>query len=122
LMNAVRGTASSKPITPHNQPQKRIPTVAATGPILTRLAINFGMRRFADTTCEEEDRENDDDEWYECVELKERRCKRKSKRSDQPEEGQQIQEPAGDSERYGTFDAKDSTTPAWSPPPSQNRR
>src|ERR1035438_3225465 len=45
---------------------------------------------------EEEDRENDDDEWYECVELKEGRCKRKSKRSDQSEEGQQIQEPAGD--------------------------
>jgi hypothetical protein len=50
LRNAVRGTASSKPITPHNQPQKRIPTVAATGPILTRLAINVGIRRFADTT------------------------------------------------------------------------
>ena len=30
-MNAVSGTASSKPITPHNQPQKRIPIVAATG-------------------------------------------------------------------------------------------
>ena len=51
LMNAVSGTASSKPITPHNQPHKRIPTVAATGPILTRLAINFGIKRFADTTC-----------------------------------------------------------------------
>jgi hypothetical protein len=50
-MNAVSGTASSKPMTPHNQPQKRIPTVAATGPILTRVAINFGIRRFADTTC-----------------------------------------------------------------------
>ena len=50
-MNAVRDTASSKPMTPHNQPQKRIPTVAATGPILTRVAMNFGIRRFADTTC-----------------------------------------------------------------------
>jgi hypothetical protein len=50
-MNAVRGTASSKPMTPHNQPQKRIPTVAATGPILTRVAMNFGIRRFADMTC-----------------------------------------------------------------------
>ena len=50
-MNAVSGTASSKPVTPHNQPQKRIPTVAATGPIFTRLAINFGIRRLADTTC-----------------------------------------------------------------------
>ena len=55
---------------------------------------------------EEEDRENDDDEWYGCVELKEGRCKWKSKRSDQSEEGQQIQEPAGDSERYGTSHAK----------------
>ena len=35
---------------------------------------------------EEEDRENDDDVWYGCVELKEGRCKRKSKRSDQSEE------------------------------------
>ena len=50
MMNAVRGKASSKPMTPHNQPQKRIPTVAATGPILTRVAMNFGIRRFADTT------------------------------------------------------------------------
>ena len=51
LTNAVSGTASSKPITPHNQPQKRIPTVAAIGPILTRVAINLGVRRFADTRC-----------------------------------------------------------------------
>ena len=40
----------SKTITPHNQPQKRIPTVAATGPILTRLAMNFGISTFAQTT------------------------------------------------------------------------
>ena len=51
MMNAVSGTARSKPITPHSQPQNRIPTVAATGPILRRLAINFGIRIFADTTC-----------------------------------------------------------------------
>jgi serine/threonine protein kinase len=50
-MNAVRGTASSKPVTPHNQPQKGIAIVAATGPMLTRVAINLGIRAFADTTC-----------------------------------------------------------------------
>src|ERR1035441_10740674 len=105
-MNAVRGMASRRPITPHNQPQKRIPTVAATGPILTRLAINFGIRRFADTTCREEDSQSDDNIWSRCVELKEGRRKRKGKRSDQSEERQQIQEAAGDSESYGAFHAK----------------
>jgi hypothetical protein len=40
---------------------------------------------------QEEDRENDDDEWARCVELKEGRCKRKGKCSDQSEKGQQIQ-------------------------------
>ena len=37
----------------HHTPQpaqKRIPTVAATGPILTRLAINFGISTFAHMT------------------------------------------------------------------------
>jgi hypothetical protein len=42
---------------------------------------------------EEEDRENDDDEWYGCVELKEGRCKWKSKRSDQSEEGSRFKSP-----------------------------
>ena len=51
LTTAVSGTASSKPITPHNQPQKRMPTVAATGPILTRVAINLGIRKLAETMC-----------------------------------------------------------------------
>src|ERR1022692_921359 len=54
---------------------------------------------------QEEDRENDDDEWSWCVELKEGRCKRKCKRSDQSEEWQEIQEPARDSERYSAFHA-----------------
>src|ERR1700676_366677 len=49
--NAVRGTASKSPTAPQIQLQNSIPTVAATGPILTREPMNFGIRRLADTRC-----------------------------------------------------------------------
>jgi hypothetical protein len=73
LINAVSGTASSKPITLHNQPQKRIPTVAATGPILTRVAINFRNKHIRAHDMEQENGQSDDNIWSRCVELKERR-------------------------------------------------
>src|ERR1700680_5040645 len=53
----------------------------------------FRNKKIRGYDMQEEDRENDDDEWSRCVELKEGRCKRKSKCSDQSEERQQIQEP-----------------------------
>src|ERR1035438_5189584 len=46
-----------------------------------------------------EGREGDEGEWSARGDLKEPAWKWESKRRDRPEEGQQIQEPAGDSER-----------------------
>jgi len=54
---------------------------------------------------QEENRQSDDDKRSRRIELKDGRCKRNRKRKDQSEERQKIQEPAGDSERYGAFHA-----------------
>src|ERR1700731_4532541 len=40
---AVSGTANKRPTAPQTQLQNSIPTVAATGPILTREPMNFGI-------------------------------------------------------------------------------
>jgi len=45
LTKAVKGTASKIPMMPQSQPQKSRPTVAATGPMLTREPMNFGIRK-----------------------------------------------------------------------------
>src|SRR5450755_3883480 len=54
---------------------------------------------------QEENGQSDDNVRSRCAELKEGRRKRKSKRSDQSEERQQIQKSTGYSERYGAFHA-----------------
>jgi len=70
---------------------------------------------------EEEDRENDDDEWYECVELKEGRCKRKNKRSDQPEEGSRFKSPLAIPRGMAPFMPRLPNTSVVAPP-TRNRR
>ena len=51
----------------------------------------FRNKKIRGYDMQEDDRENDDNEWSGCIELKEGSCKRKSERSDQSEERQQIQ-------------------------------